>query len=863
MQAFYTALGVSVDVVDKVVGTLQLRWCPILECLLVCDVLGAEGGTVSMVKDVLLIMWRFEKWSDARVVKIGKSGCLWTFAEATGFGNLVAHMREHNLCSEYYIHGYDRLTVGAKRFLAEASLASRPVDSAMLILTEDPRLVKVVGEVQEVVREEMAWIGGILPAVLDMVARGHHESGFMFRSECLAKSHDAIAWCQQKGFQRVFEPPFVYCRGDKLQNVRQIVSGPEPSDDITWEIWAARHVVGWPEGDLVKGLANLEDSSFTSFVSEQQHGMITSKVRHHPDMEVATAVESAMALQMMRLTPEEDEDVAHHQKLCDKLRNLKRKQPELAGGHQQFVYELWEVATSKAARKQTQLPKDLKNRIMARHGALYAAKPIQERVQFAQRAADRAAAKRREINEEIEYVRAQKQLFEDRTREKPVRDRPLQMSECRLTEGDLRMMSVLMKGSDFNAERVGMLRSRALEAPLAWEGPEAPANEVARGGPAWMSPVCWARDSFARCVFQFNSGPHVQYYKFLGADQSPLCVRLGPLELVGPVVSAPGAERNAHEKLMDSFGAWRLLFKINDWFDVVSLSAFPGVDESQVHVIPGLVHLPKLHAAVGADAVPLPEWFNRFPPPPRAAGNSARSGGHGGAPAGGGKSRGEAVPGEDRVPDWVVEHLRRASSRGRGRGRGRQTGPVHDVRSSSSEEEPGGSDDNDDGDEGDAWIEAVDQDVDRINAELEAARAEYDASHAAPPDQDLQVAIEGGAAAERRHGVAVRGYVGRAKSTFAANLCTRFSVPHSASYAISARAHDDRTAAVLARCWCHRMHFFYNQYTLSPDTTVAFIPEQIASYVEPTELAEAERNNSGAAGAHSRARIAQLRRLFQ
>ena len=512
-----------------------------------------------------------------------------------------------------------------------------------------------------------------------------------------------------------------------------------------------------------------------------------------------------------------------------------------------YLADLWEVAKSKAS-SQKPVWRDVARRLINGHGEYFRRKSLAKKRLYEHRAATRAAAKQAENIEDLEHVRAEIKILDQRIQEaKDNGDKhPLMLSQCTFDKQTLDLLSTLMKSPDFSAERVNLLRAASKTAPEPWQGPEdAPEDHKTERG--FLPKICLTREHFVNTVLLTISDIGLRYFKVVFADQQPYYVGVAPLRLVGPVVFAPEVEDQAGKHLAEQLGHWRWIWKIDDWFRLDSLADHRDLTEKNVSVISGIMHLPGGHVGADAEPIALSEWFSRFPPPERADQDArGQEGGRGSA----------QQQGSDQVPKWVLEHLAAVRKRGKERAEHHRAPQGHMMVSSSSSENEAASDD--DGEDG--FVRANDDaDIDSIYRELEDARAAY-AAEMPIADLEFKVMVDGGPSAYRRYGAAVRGYVGQARGDLAKEFCRLRNVPMSGHYAVSRSAFDETTAALLARSWCHRSQYLFDLAVAKGDLAAVASLDEIEAYEEPTELTRLAAETP-ARNVHTHARIAQLRAL--
>ena len=92
-------------------------------------------------------LWEFKQFTFSRLATVGTSCRAVAVALLSGFDSLVATVRADPRASDFYIHGYSKLTQLAKHFVVCAALVSYPSEAFMLELASDSRVPRRFGGV--------------------------------------------------------------------------------------------------------------------------------------------------------------------------------------------------------------------------------------------------------------------------------------------------------------------------------------------------------------------------------------------------------------------------------------------------------------------------------------------------------------------------------------------------------------------------------------------------------------------------------------------------------------------------------------------------------------------------------------------
>jgi hypothetical protein len=166
-------------------------------------------------------------------------------------------------------------------------------------------------------------------------------------------------------------------------------------------------------------------------------------------------------------------------------------------------------------------------------------------------------------------------------------------------------------------------------------------------------------------------------------------------------------------------------------------------------------------------------------------------------------------------------------------------------------------DDQDDDDDEWSKIEEELLDDSKVKELLEKFRQQWEES-VELRCHDFQVSLLGGSWTAKHRGVIADAFSGAAKGDRARSWCRSRRMAMSSRCEISLYAEE--FASVLARCWCSRMQHLFNIAEKHHNDLHVFLPDELASWPEPSELALAER--SLVEVPRAAARIAQIRALI-
>ena len=121
---------------------------------LLCDDLDAMDKVSAC--GVYCMRWR--RFSDTRWCGIGVAARGLLKSLSIGLESLVANTRADKRVSDYFLHGFSRLSQTVKRYVATAAAATRPGEAFLLEVLRDDRLSRRVSDVHGAFNEELLYL---------------------------------------------------------------------------------------------------------------------------------------------------------------------------------------------------------------------------------------------------------------------------------------------------------------------------------------------------------------------------------------------------------------------------------------------------------------------------------------------------------------------------------------------------------------------------------------------------------------------------------------------------------------------------------------------------------------------------------
>ena len=166
MEQVWRWLDLEDDVVEAL-ARMRLLWKG--GRVLAAESLRSRAGFLDELAATLMSVWRFSNYCDSRWLTIGPAGRSLIASVLTGLDDVIAFSRRHG-CSEYYIHGVDRLVPEVRSICVVAAIGSNIAEMLLRELVEDDRVMKQVAWLRDVVATEARAIEKISLAVRGVLA---------------------------------------------------------------------------------------------------------------------------------------------------------------------------------------------------------------------------------------------------------------------------------------------------------------------------------------------------------------------------------------------------------------------------------------------------------------------------------------------------------------------------------------------------------------------------------------------------------------------------------------------------------------------------------------------------------------------
>ena len=833
-RELWTALGLEPARVDEFVD-LQLRFHE--GRLKVAASRQDDPNLLESVSTCLLHAWRFRKFTTSRWITAGDTCKSMVLALLTGIESLVRMVRRNPKTSDYYIHGFGRLSEEMKTFMALTAMCSYVSDSFLVAMLEDDRVPVRLAALEEGLMEELEYVANLPMGVYSVVAEACGCSMGTLRSECIAAATISAGFITYKVLRVAHELPWSLCVGDVAKNLDELASGPEPRDATSAKLYRLVKL-GHNRLQLVKGVQLMGSLSWSTTATEQGHGSTSALHKLHKQYGASTLTARAMVL-MMRPLFTKVSHVAKAEQLRRRLEHLQQRKPRMCGGRQAYVQALFQVASAWRSKGRV-MKGNYAHQIVRGHSRTWASMPDEQKRKFDTAAQRLVNAKRQALDEDIEVARSAIRLHATRIVEEEMEPegKPLRVAACALDHQAVLAFDAFAESPQFTASHVDSLRARSLVAPEP-PSPEMQASLASFGAggrqrpseprPSWVSPLCRSRAFFKDAIFRWSGRGWARHLKFVYATQSPLNVCF--CNVVLAATTFDDAPLSAHTWEAQPMAWSRHAFDVQ-WMSYVFSEELAFEDGAALDVLFDVAFMGGSKLASDAEWV---SWENacRLLPLPVDEESKHEAAAPSGAPPSSVPEGGALLAKFPWLADFRKDtevELARASK-------------AESCKAKDVVEDPFAE-------------ESLEGDVADALEALYAKRCEWDLDGGDKSRDDaFVVKLLGGAWTKLHKGKDFDAFKGEARASASA-WCKQYRLPQSARFEISLYGEYD--ASTLSAAWCHRMQHFYSRWLESGEDKYVFSADDALSYVEEPKFVDLCARAAGKA----LARCMQIRALL-
>eukprot|EP00971_Amphidinium_carterae_P127341 2523252-Amphidinium_carterae.1 len=335
-----------------------------------------ESGSGDVIGDIslcIIAVLRVRKYSDSRWLTIGVSCKTILAACLLGLCDLVAHVRAQPHTSDFYLHGFTRLSKDLKLFLVLGASVSYVGDGLLALVLEDSRLCKNQVEVKNAVLEELQYLESLAPAVLAHFASFCDMSSLEVRDAMICGAQTSYAFLHMRVFSVLQQAPWTLAQGDIHANLLSLASRSEPEESTSKKIWRLLTYKLASVDEIVSAVRLLQCLPWAATTVEQLHGSIATFRKYRPELELQNLL-CRSYLHMVRSMFREDSEHVRQAKIKSRLLQLLQKRVGRITGRHAFLKAFYSAAQLLSpAETINKLP----NHVMMAHGEKWSDLPVE------------------------------------------------------------------------------------------------------------------------------------------------------------------------------------------------------------------------------------------------------------------------------------------------------------------------------------------------------------------------------------------------------------------------------------------------------------------------------------------------------
>lgn len=185
-----------------------------------------------------LCLFKLEKITDSRWLTVGGSPRVLLSGLVMGLEPLVSRVRQDKSCTDFFLHGFSRLSTEVKEFSCLASIVSWVPDGFLSEAMEDDRLAQRVGFMKSVLDDELQWLHTLPDLLWSRLAviSGDGCDAAKLRSTALHAGGVAVGFVHSRVISVLEAYPWSLGRGDLDGNLQEL----EDCRDFPQELVASR-----------------------------------------------------------------------------------------------------------------------------------------------------------------------------------------------------------------------------------------------------------------------------------------------------------------------------------------------------------------------------------------------------------------------------------------------------------------------------------------------------------------------------------------------------------------------------------------------------------------------------------------------
>lgn len=771
---------------------------------------GGEFDALGLAYMCILHVWRFKKFTEGRWTSVSSSCRTLLASLSLGLDAILEHVRGKESESDYYLHGYARFGEELRKAVCVASVAGWVVDQAISSLLEDDRVCLRCEALDELIRDELAFVGDISSDHFDRMGPfvSANQDSRSLQSDCIGAAWVSASFFTRQVLRIASEPPWALAIGDISLNLDRLASQDHRPVDLTTRKIQELARMRWHRPQLIEAVHLMKFLSWSTLSVEQGHSSATLMHRHHAEYSQDVLLCRALLHSCRNMLPDERE--ANKRKREEAfVERMQRKVPRRANGPGMLFKDLFALHSTK--QDGAPVPQKVKQELMRAASKQWAALDVIQKDRYVARAHELAERREKELDQLNTAHMEQVRLRRRRVEEDALDDQgPVRLGTCRFNDDDLRIMDKMVASAVFSAENVAQFRRRAVEPPTGLSDAETallsavlPEPDLEKQPcPKWAVGIVDNRDHFTKSALCFlRPTGQTEWYAVMYAKQKPRVLTLAHMRCskrVGGSRLSPGSEGLAPE--------WR--FKLDGCF-VAENDIDVEREPPHIFVLPALVFIGKSQAISNRDLVNLSDFTANLPVAARKSSGDKKS-----RP---GARQGRFSAELLRLYPWLREYSDGTVAKEKSELASSSTAPpvVPERKRPPPEQLDAGT-------------------IADMFAELESRR---DAVAQRRPAEltDFTTVVRGGKYTMHVAGVGGDCERAHAASAIAIEWCERYGLKKSftAYYSV----YTDAEASMLVLGWAHRMQGLFNMRLGRDPTTFVYTDTDVDSYIEGADFA--------------------------
>ena len=281
VRMFWMALGIDADQLDHVVA-LDPHWDGVN--LQINDAVQNGPDPLGLIYDTLMYIFKWRVVNDARFVGMaGVSRCMAASLECGVETRFVMTREDEGLTTDYHLHGVANLNAPMRKLIVICGITGYVSESCTLEMIEEPPLVRHMEVLENVVKDELAFLEGIdwltwqrLSGIIGLDDYTPHE----LRNDVITAGHVQASFISRRVFQFLKCYPFCLAVGDIDANLEALSHSSDSTKLDPGMTQKVHHILarGYDRQQLTDGVALLNEVDMLTLGAEQGHGSMGSSI---------------------------------------------------------------------------------------------------------------------------------------------------------------------------------------------------------------------------------------------------------------------------------------------------------------------------------------------------------------------------------------------------------------------------------------------------------------------------------------------------------------------------------------------------------------------------------------------------------